>query len=450
MTDWITDPAILSLAAAAVFAILAFKWVRVHALLPVGVGLGTYGLWLATDLSWPFLVFGLVLSVLSVFLLSEDGFENTELLVTGVSALTVVVLVASLLPVAWSTVAQPWNWFDDDGPSMTAADGEQAQAAGPEEPTTTTTTTTPTEDLGLSEEDARQVAEELSGIYEGFEPEELKMGASQIPESPEERSATASFTKNTIQTREDLEKFFASDHPKAKPARARVEKALREAGYGDDEVEQALTSGARWIWVAPTVEHQILGTTYLLNGDIVKADSWRQVAPNDAIWFYVTSDAKIVQGAAVRADCGNPGLDKARPVRPGMPKAPPVEQPPTVTQVPKCTDDVSEDDGFCGTPNSGPEQQPVQDNDPDHVAPTPGYEAGEAEETTQNQEDAANDGKDEPSPDGEPAPDSGASPGTHKNPDGSTESGTSDGVSDPDDQDGYSEDEPATGDPGGF
>ncbi len=209
--------------------------------------------------------------------------------------------------------------FDDDDKTEASADDT------PE----TTSTTVPAQDLGLTEEESQQLAADLAEIYQDFEPGEVNTGTGNIPDSPEERAPDVSFTKETIETREDLCTFFASDHEKAPDARARVEQALREAGYGDDEVNRALNSDcASWLWVAPTVDHQILGTTFNVNGEVVQSGNWRQVAPNDAIWFYVTSDAHIVAGASVRADCGNPNVVTIRPVRPDTPEAPPVDIPP--------------------------------------------------------------------------------------------------------------------------
>ena len=49
----------------------------------------------------------------------------------------------------------------------------------------------------------------------------------------------------------------------------------------------------------------------------------------------------------------------------------------------KC-EDVAEGE-LCGTPDTGGEQQPVQDNDPVLVQPTPGYDPNEAEDTLENQ-----------------------------------------------------------------
>ncbi|MDZ7786510.1 MAG: hypothetical protein U5L95_05340 [Candidatus Saccharibacteria bacterium] len=249
---------------------------------------------------------------------------------------------------------------EDDVDSL-KADVAALNARSDECDSATTTTTTPVEeDLGLTEEQTAELANALSDVYVDFRPGEVDMGTGNIPDSPEERG-DASFTKDTIETREDLPAFFASDNPKAQRARSRVESSLRAAGYGDEEVELALTSGERWIWVSPNVEHQVLGTTYDLNGEIYKADSWRQVAPKDAIWWYITTDAKIVNGAAVRADCGNPEVDKVRPVRPGTPPAAPIEcpkcppppPPSTTPETPRCPPDMPH-----GTPplcKDGPE-----------------------------------------------------------------------------------------------
>jgi uncharacterized membrane protein YgcG len=58
---------------------------------------------------------------------------------------------------------------------------------------------------------------------------------------------------------------------------------------------------------------------------------------------------------------------------------PPHNPPPTTA--PKCTGGRP----ICGTNGSGPDQQPPQDNDPDQVAPTPGYTPGGAEEVDSTQ-----------------------------------------------------------------
>lgn len=88
--------------------------------------------------------------------------------------------------------------------------------------------------------------------------------------------------------------------------------------------------------------------------------------------------------------CGfQPLWPKDRPTPPKFPGTPPenptttttpttpTTNPPTSTTTPpvKCFDAQGQPvyiGSFCGTPDSGPDQQPVDDNDPDAVAPTPG------------------------------------------------------------------------------
>lgn len=246
------------------------------------------------------------------------GVLGLMFLLIGLKAVTRLLAGAALIGMVLGGVLS--IDFDDDDDTEAVADDSTA---------TTATTTVPAEDLGLTEEESQQIAEDLGGIYQDYEPGEVAVGTGNIPDSPEERAANVSFTKETIETREDLCTFFASNHEKASDARTRVEQALREAGYGDDEVNRALNSDcASWLWVAPTVDSQILGTTFSVNGEVFQSDNWRQVASNDAIWFYVTSDAHIVAGASVRADCGNPNVVTVRPVRPDTPEAPPVDIPP--------------------------------------------------------------------------------------------------------------------------
>lgn len=248
------------------------------------------------------------------------------------------------------------------------------------------------EATGLSDEDAGAIARQIPDTYQGFEPGELQVGVGEIPDSPEERGA-ASFTDDTIEVRENLPVFFDSDHPKARAARDRVEAAIRAAGYGDDEVNHALTSGDRWIWIAPTVEHQILGTTYYVDGEVVKADNWRQAASKDAIWYYITRDAKFLPEASVRADCGNPNVDKVRPVRPGTPPAPPIDVPPgqetppptappgttppvttpPTTEKPRTSTECQQNGTNCPPGVTNDVVQPVQENPSGvNTGPTPG------------------------------------------------------------------------------
>lgn len=275
-----------------------------------------------------------------------------------VGALTIAAMVVP----AGAAVAHEVS--NDETPSETAEDVTPTTAA----PTSSTTSTTvPQEDLGLSEEEAQQVAQDLAEIYQGFLPGEVATGTGNIPDSPEERAENVSFTKETIETQQDLCTFFASDHDKAPEARAQVEQALRAAGYGDDEIHEALDANCeRWIWVAPTVESQILGTTFILsNNEVVQSQNYRGVAPNDAMWHYITTDGHIVAGAAVRADCGNPNVFIVRPVRPNTPEVPPIDVPPG-TPCPY-NPDLDVDSPFCLKPKD-PSVDPLLNPDiPDQV-----------------------------------------------------------------------------------
>lgn len=142
------------------------------------------------------------------------------------------------------------------------------------------------------------------------------------------------------------------------------------------------------------------------------------------------------------ARCGNPVVKKP----PDVPEGPTDQPPPTTTTtqppppptappqtVPKCADGTPEP---CGTPDDGPEQQEVQDNDSKQVESTEEYDSGSAEETSQNQQEAEQDGEDEPSSDGESASDSDGTSGGTETPDGDEEEGGTDGASDPESSEG--------------
>jgi hypothetical protein len=204
---------------------------------------------------------------------------------------------------------------------------------------------------------------DLAKIYQGFEKGQVKIGADQIPASAHERASVA-FTKKTIETRQDLMNFFKSDRKVAKQARSRVTKALRKAGVSKDEIHRALTTSDRWIWVAPTVPSQISGTTYPVNGGVIKVGEPRSVASNDAMWFYVTEDGHIVRDAAVRADCGNPEVTTITPIPPGH-GAPPITCVSGCVQTPYCK--MHPTAPKCLTPKDPTKDVLVNPNVPDQV-----------------------------------------------------------------------------------
>lgn len=87
-----------------------------------------------------------------------------------------------------------------------------------------------------------------------------------------------------------------------------------------------------------------------------------------------------------------------------VPPSTSVPPPTTTAPEPKCFNEDGEpifDGEFCGTPDSGPEQQPPQDNDPEDVAPTPNAPEEEPppppeEEPTQEERDAVGGGNEPP------------------------------------------------------
>lgn len=140
-----------------------------------------------------------------------------------------------------------------------------------------------------------------------------------------------------------------------------------------------------------------------------------------------------------KLDCGFQPVDQEFPgVPPLAPEKPPADESEkperprrqatpttTTTMAPRHTDigePCAAGDPSCQPPGPNP-------------GPTPGYEAGNAERVTEQQEQAANDGKDEPSPKGEPAPSKSGTPGETEGPNG-TESGGNQGASDPEDTEG--------------
>ena len=236
--------------------------------------------------------------------------------------------------------------------------------------------------LALSEKQSKQVAEDLSNIFKGFQPGQVKVGSDKIPSSPQER-ATVSFTKKTIETRKDLETFFASDLDLAKRAKARVVRNLRKHNVSEEEIKRAVTSGDRWVWVAPTVPSVITGTTYPSGDGIVKINEPRGVASNDAIWFYVTEDGHVYNDVSVRADCMNPEVTTVVPddctttgncpppitcVRNCKPDC----KPPYVPYEDRCVKPKGTNDPGGSGGNGSPAKQPVSENPqgPTSGAPT--------------------------------------------------------------------------------
>lgn len=176
--------------------------------------------------------------------------------------------------------------------------------------------------------DSKKLGHEVTKIYKGYKPGQLKFGTGHIPNSTRE-AATLSFSNKTLATPDMLADFLKSDDRLAQQTQQRIRAALLKAGYDHKEVQRALGSADHWFWVAPTVASQISGTTYPIDGKVIQENGFRSVAPNDAMWYYVTSDGKIVKGASVRADCGNGSVKVITPIPPGY-------TPPSIACVTNC------------------------------------------------------------------------------------------------------------------
>jgi hypothetical protein len=164
----------------------------------------------------------------------------------------------------------------------------------------------------------------------------------------QEERGGASFAKRTLKTPAEVGAYLNEDTPESKTAKAYVVKAITDAGYGTDEVQRALT-GEGYIPIQIKDASQVLGTTYFKDGKVLSAGKWRQAAGGDVYWLYIAKDGKLIQGALVRADCGNPDAKQILVVRPGMPPAPLIEQPPGEESCPPDTI-LNSGTGLCEIP----------------------------------------------------------------------------------------------------
>lgn len=140
--------------------------------------------------------------------------------------------------------------------------------------------------------------------------------------------------------------WFASGSPESNAARDRVVAAIKATGGNDTEVTRALT-GAGYIPIQLKDASQVMGTTYFQDG-IKPVDQWRQSQPGDIYWLYVTSNGVLVPDATLRADCGNVSAKQIRIVKPGIPPAVGVSQPPGQEKCPEGL--VMQPNGECTTP----------------------------------------------------------------------------------------------------
>ncbi len=175
---------------------------------------------------------------------------------------------------------------------------------------------------------AQDVANQINEILKGFGPGQVLTGDAALAAAqgaPEERG-TAAFSQRTLKSPEEVGQFLREDTELSRAALVRVTTAIREAGYGDEEVVRAL-DGSGYFPVTVTVAARVLGTTYFRDGQVREAGHWRSVQANDMFFLFLSRDGKIIVGATVRADCANPGLVSITPIPPGE-IPPPVDVPP--------------------------------------------------------------------------------------------------------------------------
>lgn len=140
--------------------------------------------------------------------------------------------------------------------------------------------------------------------------------------------------------------WLASGSPESNAAKDRVIAAVKAVGGDDTEVARAMT-GAGYFPVQFKGASQVMGTTYFQDG-VKPVDQWRQSQPGDIYWLYITSKGVLVPDATLRADCGNVSAKQIRVVKPGIPPAVSVSQPPGQET---CTGNLElQPNGECTTP----------------------------------------------------------------------------------------------------
>jgi hypothetical protein len=215
-----------------------------------------------------------------------------------------------------SNAAKQQQWVD-------ALTSRKAGCTTPDPTATPTPSSTPSaKPASLT---ASSIDTQVGTIFKGYKPGELAIGSSNVDWSNhQEDRGSASFSRKTLRTPADIKAFLAGSSDQSKAAKARVVKAIKDAGYGNDEVKRAL-DGSGYFAVQTKVASEILGTTYFQGGKVLDEDGvWRSVGPNDVFWLFMAKDNKIVKGASLRADCANVNLTTVQPTTPSSPPAAPV------------------------------------------------------------------------------------------------------------------------------
>lgn len=180
--------------------------------------------------------------------------------------------------------------------------------------------------------DTVSTADQVKAAFPGVTQGDVNIGSHNVDFAANQNPAggNGSFTDagdEQFESTQEIAAFFASGTPKAKTGFASIEKSIRGAGYGDDEVARA-KDGTGYIPIQFKDASQVLGTSYFKDGQVLILGKWRQAKAGDIYWLFLTKDGKLILGATLRGKCYNPGITQVVVFRPGMPPAPPVEQPP--------------------------------------------------------------------------------------------------------------------------
>ncbi len=334
------------------------------------------------------LVFLVVAIAIMVMTLKEPFVRNKKGSYSPLVWLTALLAIISTALFAFFA----YKWIDYSPPVSHDTHVSASPTATPSSSASPEQTTVTSPDPHMT---AQQLADQLAKVFKGGyvlggPAPTLRVGSQVTTTGHTPVRGVNSFSKKTLTTPKEVGEFLQSDDAKAKQARDRVVSSLKAAGYGQAEIDRAL-SGDGYFAVQMTVPSQIMGTSYVVNGRTYVAADWRTVPAEDILWLFATTDGKIVYGASVRADCANPNLTQVRLITPSTPQAPPVScaspnspgcQPthcvcPTPTPSPACTSSHS-----CPSPTPSPSKSPpcrcvtpTQVSQPvyDTAAPVPQY-----------------------------------------------------------------------------
>ena len=182
--------------------------------------------------------------------------------------------------------------------------------------------------------DQSALAAQVHGVFPNATQADVNVGSTgttavDFTANPEERGIAA-FSTRTLKSAKEVGSWLNESTPQSTAAKANVEASIRAAGFGDDEVQRAL-SGAGYLPIQLKGASQVLGTSYFQAGKVLVSNDWRQAGPGDIYWLFLTKGGSLIVGSTVRGDCGNPGVQQIMLVRPNTPPAVSVEQPPTTT-----------------------------------------------------------------------------------------------------------------------